>query len=206
MCLKCFNSFILSCFKYWSPVFSFFFCSSSRLHLKHVDGNLNACKLRIPELNTELRHSRWISCLCILFKVYHNPHIVFIQSFIFCFILFGKLEMLFAFTVIPSQFWSVVPHSAPDALFQHPLSIGMIFLVEMWTAWSFRNSRLVLISFYWTHKFNFNSLIVIILLFFYLDFIKFSYIYFPFSYWTVFPAGALGYIAYSFPVGVAVWL
>ena len=30
--------------------------------------------------------------------------------------------------------------------------------------------------------------------------------YFAFPYWTVFPAGALGYIAYSSPVGVAVWL
>ena len=30
--------------------------------------------------------------------------------------------------------------------------------------------------------------------------------YFPFPYWIVFPAGALGYIAYSFPVGDTVWL
>ena len=29
MCLKCFNSFILSCFKYWSPVFSFFFFAAA---------------------------------------------------------------------------------------------------------------------------------------------------------------------------------
>ena len=35
---------------------------------------------------------------------------------------------------------------------------------------------------------------------------KFFFYQFSFPYWIVFPAGALGYIAYSFPVGVAIWL
>ena len=68
-----------------------------------------------------------------------------------------KLEMLFTCTVIPSQLLGVVLHSTPGASFQHPLSVGMIFLVELWTAWSFRNSKLVLISFYWTDILTFSS-------------------------------------------------
>ena len=35
---------------------------------------------------------------------------------------------------------------------------------------------------------------------------KLSSTNFPFPDWIVFPAGTLGYIAYSFPVGVTVWL
>ena len=67
--LKCFNSFILSCFEYCSPVW----LSAADSHLKLFDRNLNACKFLIPDLNTDLWHRRSISCLCMLFKIYHNP-------------------------------------------------------------------------------------------------------------------------------------
>ena len=67
--VKCFNSFILSCFEYCSPVWF----SAADSHLKLFDRNLNACKFLIPDLNTDLWHRRSISCLCMLFKIYHNP-------------------------------------------------------------------------------------------------------------------------------------
>ena len=67
--VKCFNSFILSCFEYCSPVWF----SAADSHLKLLDRNLNACKFLIPDLNTDLWHRRSISCLCMLFKIYHNP-------------------------------------------------------------------------------------------------------------------------------------
>ena len=66
--LKCFSSFILSCFEYCSPVWF----SAADSHLKLFDRNLNACKFLIPDLNTDLWHRRSISCLCMLFKIYHN--------------------------------------------------------------------------------------------------------------------------------------
>ena len=62
-------SYILSCFEYCSPVWF----SAADSHLKLFDRNLNTCKFLIPDLNTDLWHRRSISCLCMLFKIYHNP-------------------------------------------------------------------------------------------------------------------------------------
>ena len=67
--LKCFNSFILSCIVYCSPVRF----SAADSHLKLFGRNLIACKFLIPDLNTGLWHHRSISSLCMLFKIYHNP-------------------------------------------------------------------------------------------------------------------------------------
>ena len=67
--LKCFNSFILSYFEYCSPVWT----SAAESHLKLLDRNLNGCRFLIPELDIDLWHRRSISCLCMLFKIYHNP-------------------------------------------------------------------------------------------------------------------------------------
>ena len=66
---KCFNSFILPSFEYCSPVWS----SAADSHLKLLDRNLNGCKFLIPGLDTNLWHRRSVSCLCMLFKIYHNP-------------------------------------------------------------------------------------------------------------------------------------
>ena len=66
--MKCFNSFILPSFEYCSPVW----CSAVDSHLKLLDRNLNGCKFLIPSLDTNLWHRRSISCLCMLFKTYHN--------------------------------------------------------------------------------------------------------------------------------------
>ena len=51
----------------------FFFHSLHRFILKLFDRNLNTCKFLIPDLNADLWHRRSISCLCMLFKIYHNP-------------------------------------------------------------------------------------------------------------------------------------
>ena len=67
--MKCFNAFILPCFEYCSPVWF----SAADSHLKLLDRNLNAFKFLTPDLKVDLWHRRSISCLCMLFKIYHNP-------------------------------------------------------------------------------------------------------------------------------------
>ena len=66
---KCFNSFILPCLEYCSPVWS----SAAPCHLKLLDRNVRACKFLIPELQMDLWHRRSISSLCMLYKIFHNP-------------------------------------------------------------------------------------------------------------------------------------
>ena len=66
------------------------------------------------------------------------------MSFPTCFSLCVKLDMLLTLTVIPSQLLDEVLHSTQDASFKHPLSVGMIFLVELWNTWSFKNKKFVL--------------------------------------------------------------
>ena len=67
--MNCFNSFILPCLEYCSPVW----LSAADSHLKLLDRNLRAIKFLIPNLGTDLWHRRSISSLCMLFKIYHNP-------------------------------------------------------------------------------------------------------------------------------------
>ena len=67
--IKCFNSFILPCLEYCSPVWS----SAADVHLKLLDKNLRACKFLIPDLKVDLWHRRSISSLCMLFKIFQNP-------------------------------------------------------------------------------------------------------------------------------------
>ena len=67
--LRCFNSFILPCLEYCSPVWS----SAADSHLKLLDKNLRACKFLIPNLTISLQHRRFISSLCMLYKIFHNP-------------------------------------------------------------------------------------------------------------------------------------
>ena len=66
---NCFNSFILPCFEYCSPVWS----SAADSHLNLLDRNMNAIKFLIPDLQTNLGHRRSISSLCMLYKIFHNP-------------------------------------------------------------------------------------------------------------------------------------
>ena len=42
-------------------------------HLKLLDRNLRACKFLIPNLTISLQHRRFISSLCMLYKIVHNP-------------------------------------------------------------------------------------------------------------------------------------
>ena len=76
--LKCFNSFILPCLEYCSPIWS----SAADSHLRLLDKNLNAIKFLIPGLNVDLWHRRSVSSLCMLYKIYHNPkHPLFFFGF-----------------------------------------------------------------------------------------------------------------------------
>ena len=67
--LKCFNSFILLCLEYCSPVWS----SAADSHLKLLDKNLLAYKFLIPNLTISLQHHRFINSLCIVYEIFHNP-------------------------------------------------------------------------------------------------------------------------------------
>ena len=67
--LKCFNSFSLPCLEYCSPVWS----SAADSHLKLLDRNLRACKFLIPYHTISLQHRRFLSSLCMLYKIFHNP-------------------------------------------------------------------------------------------------------------------------------------
>ena len=66
--LKCFNSFILPCLEYCSPVWF----SAADSQLKLLDRNLQACKLLIPNLTISLQHRCFISSLCMLYKIFHS--------------------------------------------------------------------------------------------------------------------------------------
>ena len=67
--LRCFNSFILHCLEYCSP----FWSSAADSHLKLLDRNLRAHKFFIPNLTVSLQHHHFISSLCMLYKIFHNP-------------------------------------------------------------------------------------------------------------------------------------
>ena len=67
--LRCFNSFSLPCLEYCSPVWS----SPTDSNLKLLDKNLRACKFLIPNLTISLQNRRFISSLCMLYKIFHNP-------------------------------------------------------------------------------------------------------------------------------------
>ena len=97
----------------------------------------------------------------------------------------------------------MVLHSSQDASFQHPLNVGMIFLgnVECLDLQKFKVGAKGFMDKHTVLNFSvtlFSSVFCI-------DFIKFSSTYFPFPYRNFFLTAALGYIAYSSLVWVAVW-
>ena len=67
--MRCFTSFILPCLEYCSPVWS----SAADSHLKLLDKNLRACEFLFPNLTISLQHRCFISSLCMLYKIFHNP-------------------------------------------------------------------------------------------------------------------------------------
>ena len=87
--LKCFNSFILSCLKYCSPVW----LSAADSHLKLLDRNLQACKFLIPNFTISLQHRRFISSLCMLYRIFHNPSHPSILNFPTCSVPGGSREV-----------------------------------------------------------------------------------------------------------------
>ena len=67
--LRSFYSFIPPYLEYCSPVWS----SSADSHLKRLDKNIQACKFLIPNFIIILQHRRFISSLCIFYKIFHHP-------------------------------------------------------------------------------------------------------------------------------------
>ena len=67
--MRCFNSFILPCLEYCSTVWS----SAADSHLELLGKDLRACKFLIPNLTISFQHRRFISSLCMLYKIFHNP-------------------------------------------------------------------------------------------------------------------------------------
>ena len=67
--LGCFSFFILPCLEYCFRVWS----SAADSHLNLLDKNLWACKFLIPNLTISLQHCRFVSSLCMLYKIFHNP-------------------------------------------------------------------------------------------------------------------------------------
>ena len=65
---KCFNSFILPCLEYCSPVWS----SGADSHLKLLDRVMSSAKFILPSINVDLWHRRKVSSLCLLHKMYYN--------------------------------------------------------------------------------------------------------------------------------------
>ena len=67
--LRFFYSFIPLCLEHCSP----FWSSAADSHLKLIDKNLRACKLLVPNRAISLQHCCFVSSLCMLYKIFHNP-------------------------------------------------------------------------------------------------------------------------------------
>ena len=82
---------ILLSFLVWSiaPVWS----SAGDSHLKLLDKNLQACKFLIPNLTISLQHCRFISSLCMLYKLFTTPPILSILNFPTCSVPGESLEV-----------------------------------------------------------------------------------------------------------------
>ena len=65
---KCFNSFLLPCLEYCSPVWS----SGADSHLKLLDRVMSSVKFILPNINVDLWHRRKVSALCLLHKMYYS--------------------------------------------------------------------------------------------------------------------------------------
>ena len=66
--LKCFNSFLLPCLEYCSPVWS----SAAQSHLRLLDRVVSSVRFLLPNLHIDLWHRRKVSSLCLLHKIYYN--------------------------------------------------------------------------------------------------------------------------------------
>ena len=65
---KCFNSFLLPCLEYYSPVWS----SAADSHLRLLDRVMSSVKFLLPNLSTDLWHRCRVRSLCLLHKIYCN--------------------------------------------------------------------------------------------------------------------------------------
>ena len=66
---KSFFAYVLPCFEYCAPVWS----SAADSHLKLLDRALNKVKFYVPDISLNLWRRRAVSCLSLLYKIYHDP-------------------------------------------------------------------------------------------------------------------------------------
>ena len=136
---NCFNSFILPCFEYCSPVWS----SAADSHLKLLDRNLNAIKFLIPDLHTNLWHRRSISSLCMLYKIFHNPEhpmhsdlpnlyrplrytrgALNANSLAFSFVRFNTAQFSRSFIPSMTRLWNELPSQVVESLKLQSFKVG----------------------------------------------------------------------------------
>ena len=136
---NCFNSFILPCFEYCSPVWS----SAADCHLKLLDKNLNAIKFLILDLRINLWHRRSISSLCMLYKIYHNvehpmhsilpslylpPRITRnaanLNSLAFSFVRFNTTQFPRSFIPSVTRLWNDLPSHVVESLELQKFKLG----------------------------------------------------------------------------------
>ena len=130
--LRCFNSFILPCLEYCSPVWSFAVDS----HLKLLDKNLRACKFIIPNLTISLQHRRFISyCVCFT-RIFTILPILSILNFPTCSTPGESLEVSFSpmtfhisqysrcFIPATTKLWNELPSMIVEATELQKFKIG----------------------------------------------------------------------------------
>ena len=111
----------------------------------------------IPDLDSDLWHRHSISCLCMLFKTYHNPTHSLHSELPSLF--HPVRETRYAVTSHRHSFSVVRCSTAHYSRCFIPTSIKCLndLLEELWNAWSFKNLNLVLVRFYWIDIFSLRS-------------------------------------------------
>ena len=128
---KCFNSFILPCLEYCSPVW----CSAADSYLPLLDRDLNAIRFLIPGLSVDLWHRHCISSLCMLFKIcgnlkhplYSDLHGLFCPTWItrtalnfndlvFSVVRFNTTQFSRSFILAVTRLWNDLPNHVVESV------------------------------------------------------------------------------------------
>ena len=199
--LRCFSSFSLPCLEYCSPVWP----SAADSHPELLDKNLRACKFLIPNLPISLQHRRFISSLCMLHKIFHNPshplHSEFpylfcprrvtrgslsVNSSSFSPMRFHTSQYSRCFIPATTKLWNELPSIIVGATELQRFKIGAnAFLLGVDGLWSALCPSVFKFFFF--------------ILFFSFIVVFFSFESFLFPYWAVFPAEASWFLASGSP-------
>lgn len=126
---KCFNSLILPCLEYRSPVWS----PTADSHLTLLERFISSAKFLLPNLRIDLWHRHRVSSLCLLHNInYNNKHPLcsFLPDLANLLIIPGELLLLIVFHFLQSD---LILCSTPGVLFRPQLRCGMACLVLLWS-------------------------------------------------------------------------